>query len=212
MSTKVEKMKQLLIILLTIACFFSKTQAQSTFKGGIVFGMNASQINGDNSAGYNKFGLTGGVQVSIVTSEIKYWTTGIFYSERGSRSRAFETGGVPWTIRLPYIEVPFMFNIKDWKSDDSEDAFYRMHAGLGLSYGRLFNPKASTFSPWLGREQYFRKNNISWVAEATLFSNAHFGIGMRYTRDIARIFQKNVNVNSDPLIGHFITLRGLYVF
>jgi hypothetical protein len=205
-------MKQIIIISLTIACFFSKTQAQSTFKGSIVFGMNASQINGDNSAGYNKFGLTGGVQVSIMTSEIKYWTTGILYSERGSQNRSFENSGVLWKIRLPYIEVPLMFNIKDWKSDDSENAFYRMHAGLGLSYGRLFNPRATTYSPWLGREQYFRKNNISWVAEATLYKNAHFGIGMRYTRDILRIFQKNANVNSDPQVGHFITLRGVYTF
>lgn len=196
---------------MTIACFFS-IQAQSTFKGSIVLGMNASQINGDNSAGYNKFGIHGGVQVSIITSELKYWTTGILYSERGSRNRAYENTGVVWRIRLPYIEVPLMYNIKDWKSDDSESAFYRMHAGVGLSYGRLFNPKATTFSPWLGREQYFRKNNISWIAEATLYKNAHFGIGFRYTRDLLRIFQKNATVNSDPLIGHFITLRSIYSF
>jgi hypothetical protein len=204
-------MKQLFIIILTITCFFTKTAAQRTFKGGISFGMNASQINGDNAAGYNKFGWCGGVQVSVETSEIKYWTTGIFFSERGSRSKSTDFEPL-WRIRLPYIEVPVIFNIKDWKSEDSETPFHRIHAGLGLVYGRLFNPKATTFSPWFNNEKYFIKNNIAWLAEATVYKNQHFGVGFRYTRDIVPIFYKDVNVNNKPLVGHFLTLRGVYLF
>lgn len=204
-------MKQILLILITISCFLQKTTAQATFKGGLSLGMNASQINGDKSAGYNKFGLQGGVQVSIETSEKKYWTTGISYSQRGSRTTASEAYNV-WRIKLPYIEVPLLYNIKDWK--DEENGFYRVHAGAGLAYGRLFNPKATDFSPWFGKEDNFRKNNLSWIVEATVFKNKHFGIGFRYTRDIIRIFQKSDNplVNSDPLIGHFLTLKSVYIF
>ena len=202
-------MKQLLLILVTISCFLQKTTAQATFKGGLSLGMNASQINGDRSAGFNKFGLQGGIQISVETSETRYWTTGISYSGRGSRATQNEAFEV-WRIKLPYIEIPLLYNIKDWK--DEEKDFYRVHAGVGLAYGRLFNPKASTFAPWFGREDYFRKSNLSWIVETTVFANKHFGVGIRYTRDIIRIFQKNDNINAAPLIGHFITLKSVYIF
>jgi Outer membrane protein beta-barrel domain len=202
-------MKQFLLIFITISCFLQATNAQTVFKGGLSLGMNAAQINGDKSAGYNKFGLQGGVQVSIETSETKYWTTGISFSGRGSRTSASEVYNA-WRIKLPYIEVPLLYNIKDWK--DEEKGFYRVHAGAGLAYGRLFSPKASTFSPWFGKEDYFRKNNLSWIVEATAFKNKHFGVGFRYTRDIIRIFQKSDVVNSAPLIGHFLTLKSVYIF
>ncbi len=202
-------MKQLLLILITISCFFIKTTAQTTFKGGLLLGLNASQINGDKSAGYNKFGLQGGVQVSVETSETRYWTTGISYSERGSRVTASESP-LLWRIKLPYIEIPLLYNIKDWK--DEEKDFYRVHAGAGLAYGRLFNPKASTFSPWFDKENLFRKNNLSWIVEATVFKNKHLGFGFRYSRDIIRIFQKSNSMNAAPLIGHFLTLKTVYIF
>jgi hypothetical protein len=202
-------MKQLLFILVIISSIFSVSNAQNIFKGGIVLGANASQINGDKSYGYNKIGIQGGIQVSYETSELRYFSTGIFYSQRGALTKKLEYKD-QWSIKLDYIEVPFTYNIKDWLVEDK--GFYRVHAGLGLAYGRLFNPKASDFSAWVGREEFFRKNNLGWVAETTFFVNKNLGFGTRYTRDIIRIFQQNDNVSSGPLIGHFITLKTLYIF
>jgi Outer membrane protein beta-barrel domain len=203
-------MKQFLIFLSLFNFFIPKNNAQSTFKGGLTLGMNMSQLNGDNSAGFNKFGFIGGAQVSVDIGEKNYISTAILYSERGSKPRRSEVFNT-WTIALPYVEVPLLIGVKDWKIEDKN--FYKMHAGVGFLYGRLFNPKATTLSGWEGKENYFRKNNLAWVAEATLFQTRHIGYSFRYTRDIIRVFQKSDDLPTNPpLIGHLLTLKGVYIF
>ena len=127
-----------LILLVLGMCFFLATgNAQQRFKAGINVGLTAAQINGDESAGFNKVGLTAGVRAYTILTPKSDILIEILFSQRGSRTKVINGTTVPQKIiQLNYIEVPIIYTIKDWYQDD--DDYYKMHFQAGLSYGRLF--------------------------------------------------------------------------
>ncbi|MES2702238.1 MAG: porin family protein [Bacteroidota bacterium] len=106
----------------------------STFYGGVIGGVNFSQIDGDNFAGYNKVGFNVGAIVYTKFDEHIAASLEILYSQKGSRSTKWaesETPGiyvVEHRIKLNYAEVPVMINYFDRR---------KSHFGAGLSYSQL---------------------------------------------------------------------------
>jgi hypothetical protein len=84
------------------------------FIGGALFGMNASQVSGDNLGGYDKVGITGGVTVSRKLTEKSELEMRITYSAKGSRDVPnYEKGKYSaYYLRLKYIEVPVFYRYK----------------------------------------------------------------------------------------------------
>ena len=199
--------------LLFAIIFFVSTNifAQQRFKAGINIGLTAAQINGDESAEFNKLGLTAGVRAYTILTEKSDILIEILFSQRGSRTKVINGTTVPQKIiQLNYIEVPVIYTIKDWYQDD--DDYYKMHFQAGLSYGRLFssqfeNTALEVTAPFL------RENDFSWLAGITFHTNAHVGFYARYTRSINLLFKNEAdNPNANSLLGYFLTFGGTYVF
>jgi opacity protein-like surface antigen len=114
---------QKLIIIFTL-CFsvlFSKAQekvispvTKKLFRGMVVAGFNASQVDGDRMGGYNKFGaqVGGGVLINLPLS----LSVGVelLYSMKGSRVSPAQVKENPfWAgrkIQLDYIDIPLTLN------------------------------------------------------------------------------------------------------
>jgi hypothetical protein len=181
------------------------------FKGGLRFGFNASQINGDYSAGYNKVGLYGGLQAQARLNQRHYLSTGIIFSQRGSAPGLINSA-TAWAIKLNFIEVPVIFHITDW---ELRPGFSRMHAGIGLNYSRLIGANAILVPGFTGNENYFNVNNVNWLAEATYFMNKNFGFGVRYSRAINRLYDAPPPGTPKPktyFLEHWVSFYTSYLF
>jgi len=140
----------LLLILICLIAITATTFAQKSkkryipnnerFNAGLIFGANASQIDGDYYKGFNKYGLTGGIRgIARLTSNFDF-NVEILYSKKGSKifhnrfsspARSMERR----FIDLTYIDVPVFFKFMSPRKASS------FHIEFGAIYSRLFNAK-----------------------------------------------------------------------
>lgn len=190
--------------------------AQQRFKAGAVIGVNASQIDGDRSAGYTKLGLVGGLQGIAILTEKTELGLQILYSQRGSQS-AFNQNNAnfPFKIRINYIEVPVLYTYKDWLFEGKDGDYYKVHIHGGLSYGRLFETEIedeSLTSPLVQLGDEFNEDDISIVLGATYFANEHFGFTVRWSRSLNLLYRnESTNLNARSMRGKFITFTMAYI-
>ncbi len=199
-------------LLITLYCtLFLAVHGQQRFKAGLVLGVTAAQINGDNSAKFNKLGLNAGLKVNTVLTEKSDFILEILLSQRGSQTELIPNSGIQQQkIHLDYIEVPIIFNYKDWL-DKNED-YYKMHFNAGLSYGRLFNTRFDN-SPLEEAGPFFRENDFSWLVGVTFFMNEQVGFFARYNRSMNLLFKSTAaNPNTNSLLSYFLSFGGNYVF
>ena len=115
-----------LLPLLSLVFFFvnpSSLLAQE-FKGVIILGASASQIDGDDLGGFDKAGFQVGAGVSFPISEKFLLQPEIMFSQKGSKSRKNEPY---FNWQLNYIDMPLMIN---YIFDDKID----FQAGIGFNY------------------------------------------------------------------------------
>lgn len=209
---------QFLKILKGIVCLilfigFNQTNsfAQQRFKAGLNIGLTAAQINGDESAEFNKLGLTAGVRAYTMLSPKSDILIEILFSQRGSRTKVLNGMTIPQRlINLNYVEVPIIYTIKDWYQEDED--YHKMHFQAGLSYGRLFGSEFENTALEV-TQPFLRENDFSWLAGITFHTNAHVGFYARYTRSINLLFRnEDNNPNANSLLSFFLTFGGTYVF
>ena len=108
------------------------------FNAGLVFGYNASQIDGDYYKGFNKYGLTAGIRgITRLTSNFDF-NIEILYSKKGSKifHNRYSTPGRSREQRfidLTYVDVPVFFKLMSPVKASS------FHIEFGGIYSRLFN-------------------------------------------------------------------------
>ncbi len=138
-------MFQMRYFLVALVCYsvlsIPNSGSAQTFRGGMLVGINFSQIDGDNIYGYRKIGLLGGVTVR--TSLHPRWDIALemLYDQQGSSVfTAFTNPKDPGQIILDYVSFPLIFKYKDWMVERREGAadFYRFEFDMGLQYGRAF--------------------------------------------------------------------------
>jgi hypothetical protein len=116
------------IFIFVSAVFMANAQR---IKGELIFGMNMTQIDGDEVFGFHKFGLNTGV--GAIYPFNKHWSLGIetIFSQKGSyQKESIEVDTLPtpyYNIRLNYLEVPVLVYFEDKGT---------MTFGLGFSWGR----------------------------------------------------------------------------
>jgi hypothetical protein len=160
----------------------SNSSAQ-TFKAGLILGLNASQVNGDDIGGYSNPGLRTGIRASTMLKDRLQIDSDILFSQKGSRPSAseFNATGQNWKFRMDYIEVPVTLRFSDWYTDDD---YYKVYAKAGLSYGRFFRSKNSPDSPFRTLDEYIRQNDLSLVVGAGFYPRKHLQCEIVYTRSL----------------------------
>jgi len=195
---------------------WTDVQAQR-FSAGLVAGLNASQIDGDELAGFDKVGLTGGIKTTMEFESVWRMNMEFLYSERGSRPDIFNPEYDPdIEISLKYIEIPVYISLGDWWQEEGK--YYKVSAQAGLSYGRLLDAKTTDY--YHSSEEaydklvpYFSENDLSWMLGATIRLSKQWGITARYTSGIIPLLdpEKN-NLNTQRLLSYWLTFRFEYYF
>lgn len=192
-------MKRLLFSLLILIIPFLSTAQEGTFKAGLIGGFNASQIDGDLLAGYNKFGLVAGGTVSVQIAERWRPSIEVLYTQKGSRSSADETiiYGAFTRFSLDYVEVPIMMNYVDGG----------FMLNVGLSYSRLVQLREITVDEidLIDLEgSNFNQNNASFLAGIGYFFG-NVGVEARYSYSPFSI----VDHQNSPTFGQAYILKSL---
>lgn len=151
-----------------------------TFYGGLLLGMNAAQVDGDNYAGYKKFGINAGGIMYIRIAENLAGSVELLYSQKGARSDGAQKSGPAiiqkYKVTLDYAEIPLQINYFDKR---------RSHFGAGFSIGRFISAKESGEALYLPNpvdfEKYpFNKMDYNFIIGGNLhlyqglFLNARF--------------------------------------
>ena len=176
------------------------------FGGGLTVGFNASQIDGDDMAGYHKLGWHGGLNTSYNLNDPWQLNIDFLFSQRGSQSQLIPDDGVELRkITLNYIELPVYISYQDWKI---EGKYYKVQGFAGLSAGRLFSVKNALGAKDINSDNFI-SNDLSYLLGAKLMFTKHFGMTGRYTRSIFKMY-KNPDDGSKSLLGYFLTFSLFY--
>jgi opacity protein-like surface antigen len=198
-----------LLSIMTISVFFQMDSHAQRFGGAAVVGLNASQIEGDLLAGYNKLGLTGGVKLEYALEKPWFISLELLYSQRGSQSELVPNSSIPIRkINLQYIELPIMAIYKDWWIEG--DDYFKVNAEAGLSYGFLFDSSVSEGSFTVGTDD-LQTNDLAILIGANYFVNKHWAFGVRYNRSLTKLY-KNPDTDERDLFGYFLSFRTMYQF
>ena len=104
------------VLLLLTICVSGQREDEQRFKAVAVLGANFTQIDGDFLGGYNKIGVNTGVQIHYMFEPRFSISTGILYSQKGSKS-SLNLANSPTAIKivLDYVDIPIQFNYHDKK-------------------------------------------------------------------------------------------------
>ena len=191
--------------------------AQPRFGAGIVAGINASQIQGDDSAGYNRLGVRAGVRGIAHLSEKADFGLDLLYSMRGSTTELVpNNNSLRYVIHLDYIEVPVWISYKDWLAPDG---YYRIQGFAGLSYGRLFNTRVVDVIILEDEQENFAKNDLSLTLGVAYHLSRRFSLGFNYTRSLVPLYNNRKFLNNvglprykQRLWGYFLSFQGVLEF
>lgn len=148
--------KNFKIYLIIFCCLTTCNLVGQDFKGKIIVGLNAAQIDGDEIAGYSQAGLLLGIASEYQVGDKTSFELQMRFSQKGSRSRPNQPF-IEW--RLNYLEIPVMINyyVKE-----------KIYLQAGLSGNVLINGKSDGVGTgFIDETENLKK--VDW--------NVHGGVG-----------------------------------
>ena len=124
-------MKRFLLLMTLLICMSIYSYSQH-FEGGILGGLNASQVDGDSYHGYKKPGVVFGTYVLTNLTKTIFAGMELKFAQKGSRNidSLATNGQIKYVMRLNYAELPVYLGIRT--SD-------RISILIGLSPGYLLS-------------------------------------------------------------------------
>jgi hypothetical protein len=120
-----------IILLVFILVLLAQPIKAQRVKGELIFGMNATQIDGDEIYGFNRYGLNMGVGAIFPFN--KHWSISVetIFNQKGSyRKESIEIDNKPtpyYSNRMNYLDVPVLLHYEDKGG---------VTFGTGFSWGR----------------------------------------------------------------------------
>jgi len=151
-----------------------------TFDGVAILGFNASQIDGDRLAGYNKLGVNAGGKVHARLGDHFSLGLEMLFTQKGSRSGINQTTpNNAFKIRLDYAEIPILLHYHD-----KERAIF----GAGVAYGAFFGYKRIEAGVnTTDDEPPVFSRDVTGLLDLVLIAAKQFGINFRFAYSILPI-------------------------
>ncbi|HDP76002.1 MAG TPA: PorT family protein [Bacteroidales bacterium] len=179
-----------LLLLGFILLFLGSTQIHGqNFRGGLIVGVAATQVDGDTYGGYNKAGLIAGIWVERSTLSGWFYRLSFRFIQKGSYAKSRSTD-IPdfYRMRLNYFDLPVV-------------AGYRFANGfnavLGLSTGYLNKAtEENSLGPFpLDEVSAFNKFEMDGIAGMEYNYNVkwRFGLNLTYSIFPVRHYRDNIS-------------------
>ena len=195
-------------------------QRDGLFKAMFTAGLNLSQIDGDEQAGYTHPGAYVGVGAMIKFHKYMSVNTGIYYTMRGATKKA-DVNITPmesFKINWDYVQIPIMFNVHDKK-------LVMASVGIGLNYmvrnqvshkGQLAD--STGFSDFSEITNSGLKNptpkpfDLTGIAGFQFFVKKVFGIGAQFEYSFLKLRPAyGVNTRVKNMFNNTITIKFTYI-
>lgn len=120
------------------------------FEGGLIGGLNATQVDGDHVKGYTKPGVLLGAYVQTNIGKFTFAGMELKYSQKGSRKipSAKESDQLKYIMRLGYFEIPAYFGMYTGENVSmfiGASVGYLAHAAEYDNYGLVPNQEKRPF-------------------------------------------------------------------
>lgn len=158
-----------------------KKVKQSLFRPYLVAGMNASQVDGDDLAGYTKLGFNGGGGTFIMLP--KNFSIGfeIIYSQKGAittknnRSPLFDY----FKLNVDYLDVPLIISYHDK---------HRAIFGMGVVFNNLVRSREERGANPQGVQPFeYKRFAMEGMANVSFHFKKQFGINLRFAYSLIDI-------------------------
>jgi hypothetical protein len=150
------------------------------FKGGLLLGFNASQVDGDTYAGFDKFGIMGGAYVYTPISPLFDIQMEIKYMGKGARKRTSEVDLTQYQSNLNYIEIPVLLRLNTKNKIGLE-------AGLGFGYLFSYSLENEYGVLPLSETPKFRSFELSYIVGIGYQFAPKFSVNLRYSYSVISI-------------------------
>jgi hypothetical protein len=160
------------------------TLTAQRFKGGVLLGINACQIDGDDWSGYNKAGLLGGVYVNTQLAGKWKGQFEIKYASKGSASPKYYAN--PIKFRLRYIELPVLACYNAYKHLDIQG---------GLSFGYLFSAARSDAGEYREFDEIPKRTETALNIGVNYSLLDRVDINVRYSYSLLPIYENYVGAS-----------------
>ncbi len=152
----------------------SGLKAQQAFNAGVALGMTTSQISGDGLGGWDKFGFTGGAYVNAPFNSKNGLRIGLYYSEKGSRTKRDTLNFNTFAYRLNYIEVPMQ-----WSYQNGPFTFLS-----GVYYGQLIKQEVLANSLTYAVNPSFRNFDVGIALGAIAQLGDHLFVEAKFSSSV----------------------------
>lgn len=217
---KIKKIAAILVLVLSTSGFRAAAQYNDEFHnltGGLVGGINFSQVDGDGYKGYGKTGLTGGGVLFLPFGEMEMPITDatialsmeVLFTQKGARGRGSIPGGVlNQDIKLQYGEVPIQLNLY---RGSRKSGF-----GAGFSIGYLASSEETIDfgSGAIEKNGYpFKKFDLNFVLTGNLHLWNGFFLSPRFQYSLISVRDNNSRFGGrDQQFNNVVAIRLMYLF
>ena len=180
-------MKKYLITISIILFLVSFGNAQKRFfHGGLVGGLTFTQVQNDNSGGFNKIGLYFGSYLLTEFNDRWIGEIGMNYAAKGSRETSRDKNDVynKYVMRLGYIEFPILikYRYKDFDFELGPSVGFLIHSKELDQYGEQTSPTE------------FKKYEFAGIIGVNYMVNDNLGVNVRSQTSLLPIRTANDGV------------------
>ena len=175
-------MKNLFLFILISISYISAAQG---FKGGVLVGVIAAQVDGDAWGGYHKLGLQGGIYSKYQFNEKWDLSLEVKYIQKGSFQTFKDDPMSNFKIALAYVELPLIINYNYNK---------KISFGGGLSYAYLVSAQVDDAGGTIGQEHLnYRKYDVNLMSRFKYQLNDHIWFDLRFAYSLFSIKEDQYN-------------------
>ncbi|MDZ4847316.1 MAG: porin family protein [Chitinophagales bacterium] len=205
-----------LLFFSTLSAFAQKPdEKKSIFQAAVIVGFNATQVDGDQLAGYRKIGANAGGAAFVRLPKNFSFNFEILYSQKGSRSPANQNtySGESYKLILDYVDVPLVFSYHDKDKMGKDVAIF----GVGIALNSLVRYKELRGG---GVYEYpegspYKRLTAEALGNVTFIFAKHFGINLRFAYSITDIVNRDLDfstLNNGGQRNNVLSMRGMYFF
>lgn len=186
----------LILVLLPLAVFAQKIE------GGLLLGINATQVAGDRLSGFNKAGIMAGGYASVRFGFKSEFRMELEYSQKGSRENPTDENPFQYLLRVNYVELPMLYRYHYNQ---------RLIFEVGLSYGYLLHYYEENNYSTEVSSTGFHTHALNLVAGIAYVLNPRINAGFRTSNSILTIREHPYNVHRFFNEGQFNDALTLYL-
>lgn len=193
--------------LLLLVCFIANSTLiwgqsrrftpKQRFHLGLIAGVNAAQMDGDDFRGYDKFGVMGGIQGIALLNKRMELNVELLFSQKGAKiGYRGVYDDLERQLQLNYASVPVLLCFEPLFSEDENPTFSKIGLEIGVAFSRLlaFSLEENVdlaLLPLTDAAPDFQRNDIDAILGLSFPLWRNFNLGIRSAFAVTKFYENS---------------------